>query len=379
MKPLVIAATGACTPIGTRAWQVGSSFAARQSGFTRQAITGQAEHRATVSRVQAIDPACKGTERLIRLAAPALQEALRAPPAPTAGWPLQRPIALFLALPEPLPELPDWIDTGRIALELPRALDLAPEFLPIHLSIGGTVAGAQALAHAYRFLHDTPHAAEAIIGGVDSFVDTEIVDALHQRRWARVNGVREGFIASEGAAFVRLCRQPGAEDYATVNPPYFAQEAHSRMDSSHLPEGRALIEASQGALQAANLPASALHSHWCDMDGSAWRGAELASLGAALAPQGGLPPAQEPAALLGEMGAAWVPLLLSLFHEMRQIRDHPVLPSPLAGHASLFTVAGLDHRVAAWSAAWHRQAGAAAPPAAPRRQSSAPPQPGARP
>lgn len=371
MNPLVIAATGACTPIGTRAWQTGCGFFARQSSFTRQAITGQAEHRATVSRVQAIDAACKGTERLIRLAAPALHEALRGQPAPAAGWPLQRPIPLFVALPDSLPELPGWIDAGRFALELPRALDLAAEFLPIKVYPGGAVAGADALSQAYRFMHDNPSVPEVIIGGVDSFVDTEIADVLYQRRWAKVNGVCEGFIASEGAAFVRLSRKPATADFVTVYPPFFADEPRSRLDSDTLPDGRALIEASHGALKAAHMPVNALHSYWSDMDGSAWRGAELASLSAALASQGGLPQAQDPAALLGQMGAAWAPLMLSLFHEMRQWLTHPVMPSPLAGHAGLLTVTELNTRVAAWSATWNRHTRTAGrSSAAGRRQSS---------
>lgn len=369
MNPLVIAATGACTPIGTRAWQTGCGFTARQSSFTRQTITHQAEHRATVSRVQAIDTGCKATERLIRLAAPALHEALRSQPTPAAGWPLQRPIPLFVALPETLPELPGWIDAGRFALELPRALDLAAEFLPIKVYPGGAVAGADALAQAYRFMHDNPSVPEVVIGGVDSFVDTEIVDVLYQRRWAKVNGVCEGFIASEGAAFVRLSRKPADVDFVTVYPPYFADEPRSRLDSDTLPDGRALIEASRGALQAARMPVNALHSYWSDMDGSSWRGAELASLSAALAAQGGLPQAQEPAALLGQLGAAWAPLMLSLFHEMRQGLTHPVMPLHLAGHAGLLTVSGLDTRVAAWSAAWSRQARATAGPSTARRKS----------
>lgn len=372
MNPLVIAATGACTPIGTRAWQTSCGFAARQSNFTRQAITGQAEHRATLSRVQAIDAGCKGTERLIRLAAPALHEALRSQPTPAAGWPLQRPVPLFVALPAPLPELPGWIDSGRFALELPRALDLAAEFLPIKVYPGGTVAGADALSQAYRFMHDNPSIPEVVVGGVDSLVDTEIVDVLYQRRWVKVNGVCEGFIASEGAAFVRLSRKPAVGDFVTVYPPFFAQEPRSRLGGDALPDGRALIEASLGALKAAHMPVNALHSYWSDMDGSSWRGAELASLSAALASQGGLPQAQDPAALLGEIGAAWAPLMLSLFHEMRQRLTHPVMPSPLAGHAGLLAVSGLDTRIAAWSAAWNRKAYAAARPTSVRRKSTTP-------
>lgn len=352
MTPLSIAATGACTPIGTRAWQTATSLAAGLSGFTRQAIEGQADHRATLSRVPGIDPACTGTERLVRLAAPALHEALRSGPPPAAGWPLRRPIPLFMALPEPWAELPGGIDTDRFALELPRALDLAPEFLPLTLHAGGAVGGADALANAYRFMHAHPDVPEVLVGGVDSLADPAVVPVLHQRRWVQVAGHCEGFVASEAAAFVRLARTPAAGESATVYPPAFAEEPASRVGESSLLDGRALIQASRDALQAARMPADALQAYWSDMDGSPWRGAERASLSAAFAAEGGLAPAREPAAFLGEVGAAWVPLMLSLFHEMRQALTHPVMPARLAGHAGLQTVSGLSTRTAAWVATW---------------------------
>lgn len=352
MTPLSIAATGACTPVGTRAWQTASSLAAGLSAFTRQAIAGQADHRATVSRAPGIDPACTGTERLVRLAAPALHEALRSGPAPATGRPLQRPIPLFVALPEPWAERPGGIDADRFALELPRALDLAPEFLPLTLYAGGAVGGADALSGAYRFMQAHPDVPEVLVGGVDSLADPAVVDLLYQRRWVQVAGHCEGFVASEAAAFVRLCRMPAAGEFATVYPPAFGEEAAPRVGEASLLDGRALIQSARAALQTARMPADALHSYWSDMDGSPWRGAERASLSAAFAADGGLAPARDPAAFLGEVGAAWVPLMLSLFHEMRQALSHPVMPARLAGHAGLQTVTGLSTRTAAWVATW---------------------------
>ncbi|AVS66514.1 3-oxoacyl-ACP synthase [Paracidovorax avenae] len=352
MTPLSIAATGACTPVGTRAWQTASSLAAGLSAFTRQAIAGQANHRATVSRVPGIDPSSTGTERLVRLAAPALHEALRSGPPPATGWPLQRPIPLFVALPEPWAERPGGIDADRFALELPRALDLAPEFLPLTLYAGGAVGGADALSGAYRFMQAHPDVPEVLVGGVDSLADPAVVELLYQRRWVQVAGHCEGFVASEAAAFVRLSRSPVAGEFATVYPPAFGEEAAPRVGEASLLDGRALIQAARAALQTARMPADALHSYWSDMDGSPWRGAERASLSAAFAADGGLAPARDPAAFLGEVGAAWVPLMLSLFHEMRQALSHPVMPARLAGHAGLQTVTGLSTRTAAWVATW---------------------------
>ncbi|GKS94668.1 3-oxoacyl-ACP synthase [Acidovorax sp. SUPP2825] len=354
MTPLTIAATGACTPIGTRAWQTRSAVASRFAAFTRQPITGHIDHQATVSRVQAIEADCTGIDRLIRLAAPALHEALQGPTtAPTAAWPMVRPIPVFIALPEPLPELRGAIDAQRFALELPRALDVAPEFLPLMLYTGGAVAGADALAAAYRFMQEHPSVPEVVCGGVDSGVDPATIDVFHQRRWLRVKGHTEGFIASEGAAFVRLARKPCAANYVTVFPPAFAQEPASRVGSEAILDGAALIGAATHALKAADIPAQALQSYWSDMDGSPWRGSELMNLSAHLAAQHGHPAMHDPAAFLGEVGAAWVPLLLSLLHEMRQGLHHPHRPVALSGHAGLQSVTGLGTRVAAWVATWN--------------------------
>ena len=112
MTPLAIAATGACTPIGTRAWQTASVLAAKQSAFTRVQLPDHIDHLATVSRVSAIPSDETGTDRLIRLAAPALAEVM---PSDTRTHTSQQPIMLFLAVPSSMQELPLHCDPQRIA------------------------------------------------------------------------------------------------------------------------------------------------------------------------------------------------------------------------------------------------------------------------
>lgn len=350
MTPLAISATGACTPLGSRAWQTSSAIASAVSSFTRQSIQGQIDHKATISRVKAIDAECTGVDRLIRLAAPALFEALQGAP---QAWPLARPMPVFIALPQAFPELGNRIDVRRFALELPRAMDVAPEFLPLYLYEGGSVAGADALDAAYSFMDQHPEVSEVVFGGVDSLIDPAVLNLLYQRRWLKVNGFSDGFIASEGAAFVRLVRKPNAHDYVTVYPPAFGKETQSRVDNDDILDGAALIASATQALHAAYMPADALQSYWCDMDGSPWRGSELTSLGVALANQGGYPAHQYPGSFLGELGAAYVPMLMSLFHEMRQGRHHPIVPTLLSGHSALQSVTGLSTRVASWVLTWN--------------------------
>lgn len=349
MNPLIICATGACTPIGTRAWQTASALTTQLSAFTRQPITGQVDHRATVSRVQGIEPECTGVDRLIRLAAPALYEALQADP---SVLPLDRPIPLFLALPQLAPELAAYCDPQRFALELPRALDLAPEYLPLRMFSGGSTAGAQALAAAYQFMQEHPQVPQIVVGGVDSLCDGPRVDDFYRRGLLKVNGHSEGFIASEAAAFVRLTRTPTTNHYVTVYPPAFGTEPHSRLASQDMLSGDGLIDAARGAQEAAHMPGNALHSYWSDMDGSPWRASEATGLNAALARDESFPAAREPAAFLGEVGAAWAPLMLSLLHEMRQNLHHPFAPQATTGHGALQSVTDHARDVAAWIATW---------------------------
>ena len=178
MTPLAIAATGACTPIGTRAWQTASVLAAKQSAFTRVQLPDHIDHLATVSRVSAIPSDETGTDRLIRLAAPALAEAM---PSDTRTHTSRQPIMLFLAVPSSMQELPLHCDPQRIALELPRALDLAAEYLPMRIFQGSAAAGADALAAAYQFMHANLRVNQVLVGGVDSLCDTPVAHALYRR------------------------------------------------------------------------------------------------------------------------------------------------------------------------------------------------------
>ena len=50
MKPLVITASGACTPVGTRAWLTACALNAHQSAFTRIQMPDHIDHRATGPR-----------------------------------------------------------------------------------------------------------------------------------------------------------------------------------------------------------------------------------------------------------------------------------------------------------------------------------------
>jgi 3-oxoacyl-[acyl-carrier-protein] synthase I len=355
MKPLVLTGAGVCVPIGTRTWQAACSLESKVSSFTRESISGYADLRATVSRLRAIEPECKGLDRLIRLAAPALSEALKT----TQGlWPLQRPVHVFMALPEALSDLPA-VDAGRFSLELPRALELAPEFLPLtvfggqaNMQSGGAVGGADALLSAYQFMQQHEDVEHVVVGGVDCMVDPDGVLALHQKHWIKVPCNSEGFIPGEGAAFVVLSRQPQEEYFVTVYPPAITSESQPRTLSQDNLTGQGLIDAYFQAASHASMPLDAVHTYWNDVDGSQWRGSELTSLSAALAPYSSLPATQQPSAFTGDLGAAWLAFMLAMLQQMRQGLHHHLIATPPAGHTVMQSVTGLSNRLAAWVACW---------------------------
>jgi 3-oxoacyl-[acyl-carrier-protein] synthase I len=351
ISPVVLAA-GACCPIGTRAWQIAASIDTQRAAFTRTKIATHRDHLATISWLADVPESIKGVDRLVHLATPALTEALGQVP---GLWPLQRPVPLFIALPEPIDELPDRINNARFALELPRAMNIAPEFLPVTWFNSGEVGGAEAIARAIIFLDEHPEAPYAIVGGVDSLCDAELIDIFYKRLWIQVNGFIDGFVASEGAAFLVLGREPIAADYLRLSMPAFGAEKQSRVRSERSLSGDGLISAVRGALINADFPAgetgfNALSTLWCDIDGAQWRGSEITSLSAAYG--GGLPAVQRIAQFTGQLGAAWVSILVSLLLQLKNLKHHPLGAQEFTGHTGLIAVNGLSTRQAALIGAW---------------------------
>lgn len=162
-----------------------------------------------------------GRDRLIELAAPALAEAVRSIP----GNP--GPLPLFLALPprraeaeQPLGE--DFFDVLSKRANVPIAPESTEPF-PV-----GHAGFAAALERAITFLSAAavpaplqsglpfgrlgkapepaastqPKPTYAIVGGVDSYHDPAVLETFDKERRVNAEGVWDGFVPSESAAFV---------------------------------------------------------------------------------------------------------------------------------------------------------------------------------
>lgn len=131
-------------------------------------------------------------ERMLRLAAPALQQACQGISKPT----------LLLALPE------DGHGVGlefleQLAQQSGVELDVRRSKLFPH----GRAGSLLALAEALRRLA-TNASTPVVVGGVDTYCDLPLLDSLWDESRLLVKGLTDGFVPGEGASFVLLSK-PG--------------------------------------------------------------------------------------------------------------------------------------------------------------------------
>lgn len=133
--------------------------------------------------------------RMLRLAAPALQEAV-------AGIADLRGIPLYLGGPEPLADRPAPIAEPflqQLAIQAGVAFDSASS----RVFPDGRGAGLVALKEAMAAL-EAGKAERILVGGVDSYLDLYLLGTMDMEDRILGPGVMDGFIPGEGAAFLLL-------------------------------------------------------------------------------------------------------------------------------------------------------------------------------
>jgi 3-oxoacyl-[acyl-carrier-protein] synthase-1 len=198
---VVLLGAGACTHTGVTALQATMTLRAdcclpRESYFVDR--DGEA---IALCRAEWIGDDLLGEERLIGLAAPALREA-----ATQAARAVGRPLPLLLALPA---------DTEPRSLRLRgdallAALAARAE-VPIDLTRSATLArGRAAGALAANLARSRVQSGEVeaiVVGGVDSYFDADLLEALDEGRRLHTPSCENGFLPGEGAGFVVLARR----------------------------------------------------------------------------------------------------------------------------------------------------------------------------
>lgn len=215
----IILGVGLSSPLGLDARQTALVFRAKKLAPEKTSFGNRSGFGLGNVRSRRLPDSLVGRERLIELAAPALAEAVRSLPSQPG------PLPLFLALParrtqaeQPLGA--DLFDVLGKRAGVPIALESSEPF-PI-----GHAGFAAALDRALTFLAAAtvpaplqglpfgrlgkapepiasakPKPTYAIVGGVDSYHDPAVLDALDKERRVNADGIWDGFVPSEAAAF----------------------------------------------------------------------------------------------------------------------------------------------------------------------------------
>jgi len=244
--------------------------------------------------------------RMLRLAQPAIEEALQAlPPGP--------PPPLFLAVPETRPGRPPAVTEAfldDLVVQSGAAIDLDQS----RIFSTGRAGGFQAMAAAIELLAQG-NLERILVGGVDSYLDLYLLGTLDQEDRVLAEGVMDGFAPGEGAAFLLLGSEQakqamGLDQAAFIQPPGIASEpGHRYSDQPYKGEG--LAEAVSLALAAnGNGPVKTV---FAGLNGENFGAKEWGV--AAIRNQPALDPDfrfEHPADCFGDTGAAVAPLLAGL-------------------------------------------------------------------
>lgn len=310
-----ICGIGMATPVGGCAVQTATSV---QAGISRYADTFVDDDETPVTMALLPDDWLpplneqledlglgEREERMLRLAGPAIAEAM-------AGLPERQIPPLLLAIPEPMPELPLDIDeTVLDHLMVQTGLRLhrqASQIVP-----SGRAAGLMALHSAIAMLG--AGAEYALLGGMDTFLDAEVLSTLEEEGRLLMEGALDGFAPGEGAAFLLLgadaaIERDGLTRLAFVNPPGLAHEPGHRY--SDVPfRGEGLAAAVSAALGYCN--GQRMRSVLCSLNGEQLGAKEWGV--AVIRNHAGFdddPMLVHPADCFGDVGAAIAPVLIGL-------------------------------------------------------------------
>ncbi len=249
-----IVGVGMSTPLGLDARQ--SSLVLRSRKLSPGKTTFKDRRGFAMGDVRArrIEDACVGRARLIELAAPALAESVRG----LVG--AKGPFPLFLSLPPRRAEAeealgPDFFDDLGKRAGVPLLLEASE---PVVLGHAGFSA---ALARALVYVAQAPRGDAArggrpcaIVGGIDSHHDPVVLAALDKERRVHGEGVWDGFIPSEAAAFVVVAPAGSVPAFARVLAVATGMEREETLESANPAIGEAATEVVRLAAAALRAP-----------------------------------------------------------------------------------------------------------------------------
>ncbi|PUA28297.1 MAG: hypothetical protein B0W54_17660 [Cellvibrio sp. 79] len=245
-KKLYIAATGMITPVGGNTAMTIAAVNAGISQYQMSSFFNKHDKPMIVTRVpeDAIPPLHEdlkniqltGREkRMVRLAMPALQEAL-------SHYQSAQPLPLFLAGPEPVyhnvkatsAKILTYIKVQASAnIDIPSSRYFA----------AGRTGLIDAIEMAFRYFSAT-NAAYVMVGGVDSYLDAATLGNLDAENRILSENVGNAFAPGEGASFL-LLRNPAINSDETQNetvlfePGIATEKGHRYSEAPYLGNGLA--------------------------------------------------------------------------------------------------------------------------------------------
>lgn len=299
-----VVALGGRTPVGIRA---DSSALAVHAGISRVA-----EHPFMVDShgnpfMVAMDrtyESYRRRERLVHLASSALSEVVE-----TLPLAANDPLTVYLGLPEYGPFFSE-ADGAHLCGQLSRDASIRADlrFLPI---ADGHASGVVAMERAVFGLESRMFSC-CIVGGVDSWLDADLLETLDRDRRLISEHTRWGFSPGEGAAMLAVCtfdfaRQAGLPILAWVASASSAVEPH-HMHTQTVCTGEGLGAVMKAVSARAGAP---ITRQYCDINGERYREHEF-SYAILRVPHGAFVDAVDyvaPADAWGNCGAASAPML----------------------------------------------------------------------
>jgi 3-oxoacyl-[acyl-carrier-protein] synthase I len=193
MSHRALAPMGAAGALGRTALQVAMCARARRFVPAPFPALDRRGRAAGVGLTPGLEPAVAGYERLVALGATALAAGRGRLPA--------APIPLLLALAEPGRPDDDPRFDAEILAELARRAGVAIDLARSRVLRSGHAAGAAAMEEACRLAGDAVDAG-VLVGGIDGYAHPDVLRWLDEEERLHALDVEDGFIPSEGAAFV---------------------------------------------------------------------------------------------------------------------------------------------------------------------------------
>jgi 3-oxoacyl-[acyl-carrier-protein] synthase I len=313
-----ICGIGLFSPVGGCTAQTATSVRAGISRYAESAVCNKHFMKMTMAmvpeedlpvlteRADALPGLTARQRRMLRLAGPALEEALQ--PLPDGER-----VPLFLAGPEQLPGRPEPVHEAFLDHLLAQAV------VPIDrhctkLLAKGRAGGLAVVKYALQMFAEGSGDL-ALVGGVDTYLDLYLLGTLDRDNRVLAPGVMDGFAPGEAAAFLLLCSEAGAarvgaRSRVRIGAPGLALEPGHRFSKAPC-RGEGLDQAIKGAL--AGFIGTPVRTVYASLNGEnvgakEWGVAVLRSA-AAIDPGFRM---IHPADCFGDVGAAFGPMLLGL-------------------------------------------------------------------